>query len=460
MGKQTAEVVICGAGIAGVATAYSLAVTRGVKRVVLVDERPPLTLTSDKSTEAYRNWWPGPDDAMVRLMNRSIDLLEEQAKASDNRFLMNRRGYLYVTADPKKAEEMRDSAALADSYGAGPIRIHTGRLSDPEYLVSPADNWREQPKGADLIFDEVLIRQAFPYLSMKTTAVLHARRCGWFSGQQLGMLQLEAAREAGVELIRGRVQSVDLDGGRVCGVRIAAEGEEITVATGCFVNAAGPLLGKVGKMLGLELPVFSEAHLKVSIDDHQGVIPRDAPFTVWEDPQLLEWSDEEREHLAESENTHGLLEEMPAGPHMRTEGGVGSRHVLLLWPYHLEKVPEVFPVPVPEHYAEVCLRGLATMIPGLEVYHDRLPRPFIDGGYYTKTRENRPLAGPLEVEGAFALGALSGFGLLASPAADELVALHITGGALPDYAAAFSPRRYEDPEYRARIEGWVDSTQL
>jgi len=60
MGRTSAEVVICGAGIAGVTAAYHLAVRRGVRGVVLVDERPPLTLTSDKSTECYRNWWPGP----------------------------------------------------------------------------------------------------------------------------------------------------------------------------------------------------------------------------------------------------------------------------------------------------------------------------------------------------------------------------------------------------------------
>ena len=94
-----ADVVICGAGIAGIAAAHALAVTHGVANVVLVDERPPLTLTSDKSTEAYRNWWPGPDDAMVRLMNRSIDLLEQWSDASGDRFLMNRRGYVYATAD-------------------------------------------------------------------------------------------------------------------------------------------------------------------------------------------------------------------------------------------------------------------------------------------------------------------------------------------------------------------------
>src|SRR6266851_3921106 len=58
--QTSAEVVICGAGIAGIATAYHLAVRRGMRGVLLVDERPPLSLTSDKSAECYRNWWRGP----------------------------------------------------------------------------------------------------------------------------------------------------------------------------------------------------------------------------------------------------------------------------------------------------------------------------------------------------------------------------------------------------------------
>ena len=53
---STADVVICGAGIAGVAAAYHLAVRCGLKKVVLVDERAPLMLISDKSFERYRNW--------------------------------------------------------------------------------------------------------------------------------------------------------------------------------------------------------------------------------------------------------------------------------------------------------------------------------------------------------------------------------------------------------------------
>ena len=46
--------------MAGVAAAYSLAVEYGHDDIVLVEAAQPLSLTSDKSTEAYRNWWPGP----------------------------------------------------------------------------------------------------------------------------------------------------------------------------------------------------------------------------------------------------------------------------------------------------------------------------------------------------------------------------------------------------------------
>ena len=146
--SQTAEVVICGAGIAGISLAHQLARVHGMRRVVLIDERPPLTLTSDKSSEAYRNWWPGPDDAMIRLMNRSIDLLEELAAASGNRFLMNRRGYLWCTADPIRAEDYREHGLKAAAEGAGELRIHTGRMSDPDYRPHRADGWKDQPEGA------------------------------------------------------------------------------------------------------------------------------------------------------------------------------------------------------------------------------------------------------------------------------------------------------------------------
>ena len=88
---------------------------------------------------------------------------------------------------------------------------------------------------------------------------------------------------------------------------------------------------------------------------------------------------------------------------------------------------------------------MAAMIPGLARYFDRAPKPYIDGGYYIKTRENRPLIGPLPIEGAYIVGALSGYGLMAACAAGELLAAHVCGAPLPHYAPAFLLARYEDP---------------
>ena len=98
-----ADIVIAGAGIAGVSVAYQLAARASTSRVVLVDPREPLSLTSSKGTEAYRNYWPGPDDTMVRFMTRSIDLLESLDRDSAHAFELNRRGYVFLTADPAEA---------------------------------------------------------------------------------------------------------------------------------------------------------------------------------------------------------------------------------------------------------------------------------------------------------------------------------------------------------------------
>ena len=71
--SEQVNVVICGAGIMGVSAAYFLA-RAGVRDIMILDEHPPLSFTSDRSTECYRNWWPDP--VMLALMNRSIDLME------------------------------------------------------------------------------------------------------------------------------------------------------------------------------------------------------------------------------------------------------------------------------------------------------------------------------------------------------------------------------------------------
>jgi glycine/D-amino acid oxidase-like deaminating enzyme len=457
MTERGADVVICGAGIAGIAAAYHLAVRRGVRDIVLVDERPPLTLTSDKSAECYRNWWPGPGDAMVAAMNRSIDLLEELAHESGNVFRMNRRGYLFATADPARVAVFEAAAAEAASLGAGPVRRHDRPGS--EYRPPPAEGFDAQPIGTDLITDRSIIRRHFGWLADDTIALLHARRCGWLSGQQLGMYMLERARDKGVRLLEGRVEGVETAGGRVSGVKVSGAGGTRTLTTPRFVAAGGPLMRPLVRLVGADLPLFCERHAKVAFTDTLGALPRGAPLTIWTDPVRLVWSEEERAELAGSEHQR-LLEEFPAGVHGRPEGAGDSRAVLLIWTYDAEPVEPTFPVPFDPAYAEIVIRGMSRMVPAMAGYLPRLPRAFVDGGYYTKTRENRFLAGPLPLEGAFVIGGLSGYGIMASSTAADLLADHVTGRPLPAYAPAFLPSRYEDPAYQALLARWGDSGQL
>ena len=461
MRTTTANAVICGAGIAGISAAYHLAVRHRISDIVLVDERPPLSLTSDKSTECYRNWWPGPGDAMVRLMNRSIDLMEELADECNNLFHLTRRGYLFVTADPARIPLFERAAQEPSSLGAGPLRVHTGSPGDPEYIPAPAEGYTDLPIGADLILDPALIRRHFPFLTEQTVAVLHTRRCGRLSAQQLGMYLLERAREHGTRLINARVEGVKVHSGRVQAVQLSNQTGTQAIATEVFVNAAGPFVQQVAAMIGVELPIVHELHAKIAFNDHLGIVPQTAPLYYWADPQFLPWSEEERELLSESEETRWLLEPFPPGPHGMPEGAAGSRTQLVLWTYDVKTMEAQIPLPpINPHYFEVVLRGLSRMIPGLRAYFDRLPRPVVDGGYYTKTRENRPLIGPLPAEGAYLIGALSGFGIMAACAAGELLAAHVTGSKLPSYAPWFLLERYRDPAYQKLLAEWDASGQL
>ncbi len=88
------------------------------------------------------------------------------------------------------------------------------------------------------------------------------------------------------------------------------------------------------------------------------------------------------------------------------------------------------------------------------------PRSFVDGGYYTKTEENRLPRLPAAGGGGLSPGGLSGYGLMSSNGAADLLADSIAGRTPPAYAGAFHLDRYKDPAYRASLASWGDSGQL
>ena len=385
--------------MAGIAAAHQLAVRAGISRIVLVDPREPLSLTSSKGTEAYRNYWPGPDDTMARFMDRSIDLLDELDRDSGQAFELNRRGYVFLTADVAEAERL--------SAHAGPATEFVG---DPRTIL-----------------------QRYPFITDRVRAMLHVRRAGFMNAAKLGQHLLERSCAHGIEVIRDEVAGLVVQNGRLVAVTLAS-GSRIDAPV--FVLAAGPLLPEWTDKLDLDIPIFNELHGKISFEDKDAVIPRDAPLMIWNDAVDL-----------------GPLGMFPPAVHFRPRG---AQSILGIWTYDTRIERPAFPPVFAPDYGDIVMRGLAVMIPALDAYVHSGARVIVDGGYYCKAPDNRPLIGPTSIHGVFVLGALSGYGIMASQAAADLLATYILDHSRPDYAAAFHPARFQDSAYQ-RLLATLDS---
>ncbi len=185
------QIAIIGTGIVGIATAYYLAKNHDLTDIVLIDRSQPMTFTSAQSGENYRNWWPHP--TMVAFTNRSIDLLEDIATESDNLINMNRRGYSLVTRNTNIDEIITQlNAGLGDTAN-DLIRYHTSGES-LQYQPPVHQDWESAPSGVDILQNQDLIRRTFPYYAPDIQTVIHIRRGGDISGQQLGMHMLETLK--------------------------------------------------------------------------------------------------------------------------------------------------------------------------------------------------------------------------------------------------------------------------
>ena len=403
---SSAEIAVIGAGIAGIATAYYLCTTHGRQRVVLIDPRPPMSYTSAQSGDNYRNWWPHP--VMAALTNDSIYELDRLACATDNIFNMTRGGYVLASRAQTDDEDHIHGAAIADRY---------------------------------------------PWLSAEIKTVIHIRRGGDISGQQLGAWMLEQMRERGVTLSRGAVTAIAKD------KRFALEIDRThTLHAEQVVNAAGPHANHIASMLGEVLPVTNVFQQKVAFEDRLGAIPRNMPFSIDLDRKKLSWTEEECDLLAADPDMKWLTEVMPGGTHCRPEGELHGTWVKLGWAYNTrssEPQEDLANEPASDpQFPEIVMRGAAMFIPSLQQYVHNPPTRYSHyGGYYTMTEENWPLVGPMETAGAFMVVALSGFGSMSACATGKLCAAWVCNGELPAYATALSADRYKDESLMAELRG-------
>ncbi|HLM13939.1 MAG TPA: FAD-dependent oxidoreductase, partial [Reyranella sp.] len=242
--RTQVDIAVVGAGIVGIACAYYLALSERRPKVALIDPLAPMSLTSAASGENYRNWWPHP--VMTAFTDYSIDLMETVARESDNRLHMTRRGYALATrqADPELL--LRQLHEGYGPQGAAKIRVHKAG-SPSTYRPAESADWRTAPDGVDVLQDRRLIGRCFPSFDREVATVLHIRRAGDISGQQLGSHMLKGIRARGGGVIQGRVIAIE----QAAALDLTVKGEEASsaVRADVVVNAAGPSVGEVAALL-------------------------------------------------------------------------------------------------------------------------------------------------------------------------------------------------------------------
>jgi sarcosine oxidase subunit beta len=226
--KKTADAVVIGGGMMGMATAYYLK-RLGVSDVVLMEENTPASGSTGRCAASFRAQWGGALN--ITLGKACIDRFEHLAEHLEVNLdiQLYQNGYLLVAYTEKQFEQFKKNVELQNSMGV------------PSKLLNHEEALEICP-GIE-VGDAV----GFSYY----------KRDGHADPMITNFAYYEAARRIGVRVEKfTRVTGFKVGFERVRGV-ITNKGE---VDADVVVNAAGPWAGRVGALAGLNIPVKGERH--------------------------------------------------------------------------------------------------------------------------------------------------------------------------------------------------------
>ncbi len=416
---KIADITLCGAGIAGIACAYYLSERLKGQDILLIDKLPPMSLTTSKSGENFREFWPQP--YMNDFVNHSIKLMDNLCDAHPDKLSLIYSGYDFVSKN-----QQSNFTTVYPNLSSDAVTV----LNSPQAIA-----------------------QAKPYLDPSVQQVTHVNNAGSLDVHALGSLMLAQARKNKVRLLQADIT----------GLNHLTDSYEIqlnhkeTIKTKQLILCAGPFTPSLAEHLGVQLPIYSIPQRKVVFPDLAGAIPRDMPFTICADAQRLAWSDEELELIGEDPQCADLLKEFPAGLHIKP---TGSKQIKMGWAFNTQAQVPNWELDSDPGFADIVLRGATQFIPALAQYQNNIPTPITElAGYYTRTRDNLPVIGPLDNK-LMVVSALAGYGTMSACAAGELCADYLSQNSLPIYAKYFSPSRWQDNALMTEINSINTDGQL
>jgi sarcosine oxidase, subunit beta len=225
---KSADVVVIGGGVVGCSTAYNLA-KLGAGKVVVLEKKYLASGSTGRCGAGMRVQWGTETNCL--LSRESVKMLSHLPEMLDVNIDIefHQSGYLLPAYTESMVEQFKKNLVLQNS-----LDIHAKWLTPEECL--------------DVV----------PFMSLK--GVLGATFCaedGHCNPFKVTEAYATAARNLGVEIYTDtEVLNIESKSGKILSVHTASG----DIATNTIVNAAGGYSKQVGRMVGVELPIFPERH--------------------------------------------------------------------------------------------------------------------------------------------------------------------------------------------------------
>lgn len=225
---KSADVVVIGGGVVGCSTAYNLA-KLGAGKVVVLEKKYLASGSTGRCGAGMRVQWGTETNCL--LSRESVKMLSHLPEMLDVNIDIefHQSGYLLPAYTESMVEQFKKNLVLQNS-----LDIHAKWMTPDECL--------------DVV----------PFMSLK--GVLGATFCaedGHCNPFKVTEAYATAARNLGVEIYTDtEVLNIESKNGKIISVHTASG----DIATNTVVNAAGGYSKQVGRMVGVELPIFPERH--------------------------------------------------------------------------------------------------------------------------------------------------------------------------------------------------------
>ncbi|MGB9976807.1 NAD(P)/FAD-dependent oxidoreductase [Thermovenabulum sp.] len=226
--KKTAEIVIIGGGMAGLATAYNLA-AMGMKDIVVCEKSYLMSGSTGRCGAGVRAQWGTEMNCL--LGKASIEIFENLNEILDYEgdIEFKQGGYLLMAITEKEVEQFKKNIALQNSLGINSV------------LLTPQE-------ALDIV----------PELNIEgILACAFHQKDGHANPFHTMIAYAEAAKRLGVEINTfTEVTGIIVENNRVKGVR-TNKGD---IMTEKILIAAGAWSRDIGAMAGVDIPVRPERH--------------------------------------------------------------------------------------------------------------------------------------------------------------------------------------------------------